>query len=82
MTEISSILEKLTPCTLIKGPMFNEPVIIITVTDLDDPVEIKGQGVNTNKVHTPYLSYDQVREIEFVKSDEPFVEMQKIQTCN
>jgi len=72
MTDISSILDKLTPGTLIKGPMFNEPVIIITITDLDDPVEIKGQGVNTNKVHTPYLSYDQVREIEFVKSEEPF----------
>ncbi|GEM_PF-2272066 len=36
MTQISSIIKKLTPDTRIKGPMFNEPVIIITVTDLGD----------------------------------------------
>lgn len=72
MTGISAIIERLIPDTLIKGPMFNEQVIIITVTDLSDPVKGIAWGVDTNTVFSPDVSNKQIQEIEFVKGKEPF----------
>ena len=65
-------LEDIKPNIIVRGPMFPEPVQVITTTPMGDSVKLIGKGLNTGKVHEPILSPDQIEKLEANPDKEPF----------
>jgi len=49
---------------VVTGPLFPEPVRIITVTPMGDSIRLIGQGLKSNQVHQPILTPDQILLLE------------------
>ena len=61
------------PNDILKGPVFPEPVQIITVTIyLDDAIKISGKGLNTREHYDSILTPDQLATLEVISQEEPF----------
>ena len=57
---------------ILRGPLFPEPVQVITVIPMGDAIKIIGKGLNTGKLHDPILSAEQLATLETTPEDEPF----------
>ena len=55
---------------VVTGPLFPEPVKIITVTPMGDSIRLIGQGLKSNQVHQPILTSDQILLLE-ASPDQP-----------
>lgn len=60
------------PNTLVKGPLFPEPVLVITTIPMGDSIKLLGKGLNTNQVYEPVLSLEQVALLTISPDKEPF----------
>lgn len=64
--------EQLKQGMIIRGSIFSEPVKVITVQPMMDGVKLFGQGINTNQVHQPFLTSEQIAQLEATPEQEPF----------
>lgn len=65
-------IDQLKPDIIIRGPIFPEPVKIITTIPMGDSVKLIGKGMNTGKVHEPILTPEQINKLEASPEKEPF----------
>ena len=66
------VLEQLKPNVIVRGPIFPEPVQVITTIPMGTSVKLIGRGLNTNFVHEPILSQEQLAQLEATPESEPF----------
>jgi hypothetical protein len=57
---------------ILRGPIFPEPVQVITVIPMVNAIKLIGKGLNTGRLHDPILSKEQLATLEFTPEDEPF----------
>ena len=65
-------LQDLKPNTIVRGPMFPEPVKIIRVVPMGGSIKLVGQGMNTGLVHQPILSPAQLANLQGSPEQQPF----------
>ena len=65
-------IDQLKPNITVRGPIFPEPVQIITTIPMGDSVKLIGKGLNTGQVHEPILNSDQLTQLEASPEKEPF----------
>jgi len=60
------------PNVILRGPIFAEPVKVITTIPMGDSIKIVGEGMQTGKVHQPILKEDQIAQLEFSSDKKPY----------
>lgn len=66
------LIEQLKPNIIVRGPIFPEPVQVIVAIPMGASVKLVGKGLNSNQVHEPILSAEQVAQLESTPEKEPF----------
>lgn len=66
------LIDQLKPNTIVRGPIFPEPVQVIVAVPMGASVKLVGKGLNSNQVHEPILSAEQVAQLESTPEREPF----------
>lgn len=67
------VLDQLKPNVIVRGPIFPEPVqVIVAIPMGDSSVKLVGKGLNSNLVHEPILSPEQLAQLEATPEKEPF----------
>ncbi|HQO63521.1 MAG TPA: DUF3883 domain-containing protein [Syntrophorhabdus sp.] len=64
--------DQLKPNIIVRGPIFPEPVQIITTIPMGDSVKLVGKGLKSQKVYEPILNADQLAKLEATPEKEPF----------
>lgn len=62
----------LKPNLVVQGPLFPEPVQIITTIPLGNSIKLIGKGLHTGLVHEPILSAEQIATLQANPDKEPF----------
>jgi SNF2 family DNA or RNA helicase len=70
--DITVSADRLKPNTIVRGPIFPEPVQVLVVVRLGESVKLIGKGLNTGQVYEPILSNDQLAKLEMTPEKEPF----------
>ena len=65
-------LDQLKPDVIVRGPLFPEPVKIISVSVRGTSVKIFGAGLNSNQVYQPILNQEQLDTLEVSSDKDPF----------
>ncbi len=60
------------PNTILTGPIFPEPVQVITTIPVGDSIKLIGKGLKTNKVYEPILDAEQISKLKLSPEKEPF----------
>lgn len=66
------LIDQLKPNIIVRGPIFPEPVQIITSVPMGDSVKLIGKGLKSQKVYEPILNVDQLAKLEATPEKEPF----------
>jgi hypothetical protein len=66
------LLDQLKPNIIVRGPIFPEPVQVIVAIPMGTSVKLIGKGLNTNQVHEPILSAEQLAQLVSTPEKEPF----------
>ena len=66
------LLDQLKPNIIVRGPIFPEPVQVIVAIPMGASVKLIGKGLNTNQVHEPILSAEQLAQLVSSPEKEPF----------
>src|SRR5208283_5158718 len=66
------LLDQLKPNIIVRGPIFPEPVQVIVAIPMGTSVKLIGKGLNTNQVHEPILSAEQLAQLVSTPEREPF----------
>ncbi len=66
------LIEQLKPNTIVRGPIFPEPVQVIVVIPVGTSVKLVGKGLNTNQVHELILNSEQLSQLQSSPEKEPF----------
>src|SRR5437764_11894017 len=66
------LLDQLKPNIIVRGPIFPEPVQVIVAIPMGASVKLVGKGLNTNQVHEPILSAEQLAQLVSTPEKEPF----------
>src|SRR5438477_12582975 len=66
------LLDQLKPNVIVRGPIFPEPVQVIVAIPMGTSVKLIGKGLNTNQVHEPILSAEQLAQLVSTPEKEPF----------
>src|SRR5712692_8171968 len=66
------LLDQLKPNIIVRGPIFPEPVQVIVAIPMGTSVKLIGKGLNTNQVHEPILSSEQLAQLVSTPEKEPF----------
>src|SRR2546428_13935580 len=66
------LLDQLKPNIIVRGPIFPEPVQVIVAIQMGTSVKLVGKGLNTNQVHEPILSAEQLAQLVSSPEKEPF----------
>ena len=64
--------DQLKPNVIVYGPIFPEPVQVITTIPLGESIKLIGKGLKSGKVHDPVLSLEQLATLEATPEQEPF----------
>jgi superfamily II DNA or RNA helicase len=65
--------EQLKPNVIVQGPLFPEPVEVLSVVPMGGGVvKLVGRGVHTNQVHQPILNAEQLAKLEASPEKQPF----------
>jgi SNF2 family DNA or RNA helicase len=64
--------EDIKPNVILRGPIFPEPVKVITTIPMGDSLKIVGEGMLSGKVHQPVLKGDQLRQLTISSEKKPF----------
>jgi hypothetical protein len=65
-------VEELKPNTIVRGPVFPEPVKVIRIVSVGNSIKLIGQGMTTGMVHQPILSPAQVASLQGTPDQAPF----------
>ncbi|MDP9439139.1 MAG: SNF2-related protein, partial [Actinomycetota bacterium] len=65
-------ITQLKPAVVVRGPLFPEPVQVITTLPIGDSVKLIGKGLESGRVHEPILSPEQLSMLEASPEKEPF----------
>lgn len=65
-------IEELTPDITVQGPLFPEPVQVITVARMGASVKLVGKGTHSNSVHERILTAEQLALLTAPPPREPF----------
>ena len=65
-------VDQLKPNAIVHGPLFSEPIQVITVTPLGESVKLVGQGLNTGRTYRPILTLEQLATLEASPDIIPF----------
>jgi hypothetical protein len=65
-------IDQLKPNTVVRGPIFPEPVQVILAVPMGNSVKLVGKGLKSGRVHEPILSLEQLRTLEATPVEEPF----------
>src|SRR5262245_45245810 len=63
---------ELRPGIIVRGPVFPEPIEVLTVTPLGGVTKIVGAGQKTGQVHQRVLHPNQLQLLEATPEHEPF----------
>lgn len=66
------LIDQLKPNIIVRGPIFPEPVQIITSIPMGDSVKLIGKGLKSLKVYEPILNAEQLAKLEATPEKEPF----------
>lgn len=66
------VLDQLKPNVIVRGPIFPEPVQIIVTIQMGTSIKLVGKGLNSNLIHEPILSPEQLAQLEATPEKEPF----------
>ena len=66
------LLDQLKPNIVVRGPIFPEPVQVITTLPMGAAVKLIGKGLNTGQVHEPILNAEQLAQLACTADREPF----------
>ena len=69
---IEELTSRLSPGAVVQGPLFPEPVEVITTAPMGESVKLVGKGLKTGRVHDPILSSTQLGELTVSPTTEPF----------
>ncbi len=72
MTSLQDYLEKLKPNAIVRGPLFPEPVQVITTQPMGQAIKLIGTGTRTNQTYLPVLDAEQLALLIFTPETEPF----------
>lgn len=72
MTNLQAFIEKLKPNVIVRGPLFPEPVQVITTLLIGESIKLVGTGTQTNRTYQPVLSPQQLVSLQFSPETEPF----------
>ena len=64
--------EELKANKILRGPIFPEPVQIISSIPMADAVKLVGEGINTGQVYESVLTPEQLATLETTPDIEPF----------
>ena len=64
--------DQLLPNSIVRGPLFPEPVQVITTTSMGTSVKLVATGVHTNQTYQPILAANQIALLEVNPQREPF----------
>lgn len=64
--------DELSPGVIVSGPLFPEPVQIITTVPMGESVKLVGRGLRTGRVHDPILNPLQLAQLTISPTQEPF----------
>jgi len=56
--------DQLKPNIIIQGPVFPEPVQVITIVPMGESIKLIGKGLSTGKVHEPILNNRPSRPVQ------------------
>ena len=62
---------QLKPDTIIRAPIFPEPVKIITTIVMGDQIKLIGTGLETNTTYQPVLSTDELAALQISPDIQP-----------
>ncbi len=65
-------VELLVPGAIVTGPLFPEPVEVLTTVPMGSSVKLLGRGIRTNQVHQPVLDAEQIAQLSVTPKDAPF----------
>lgn len=65
-------IDQLKSNVIVRGPILPEPVQVLMVIPMGASVKLIGKGLNTNQVHEPILSAEQLEQLESTPDKEPF----------
>jgi len=60
------------PNMILRGPIFPEPVQVITSIPMGEAIKLIGKGLNTGKLHDPILNKEHLGTLESTPEEEPF----------
>ncbi len=66
------LIDQLKPNIIVRGPIFPEPVQVITSVPMGDSVKLIGKGLKSQKVYEPILNVEQLAKLEATPEKEPF----------
>jgi superfamily II DNA or RNA helicase len=69
---VPTLNSPLSPNTIVRGPVFPEPVQIIVATTRASGMQIVGRGLNSNQVYDRILTNEQLGMLETSPATEPF----------
>lgn len=72
MTDSSIQLDQLKPNTIVRGPIFPEPVQVIVALPMGASIKLIGKGLRTGQVYEPVLSAGQLAMLQISPVDAPF----------
>ena len=65
-------IDQLKPDLIVTGPLFPEPVRIITTIPMGDSINLIAKGLRTNQVHEPVLTPEQIARLEANPETQPY----------
>ena len=68
----ASPFAQLSPGVVIQGPLFPEPVEVITTVSMGEALKLVGKGLRTGQVHDPILTPAQLAQLSISPAEEPF----------
>ncbi|MBU0768489.1 MAG: DEAD/DEAH box helicase, partial [Proteobacteria bacterium] len=69
---MGSIKENLKPNAVVKGPLFQEDIKVVTVIPMGDVIKLIGKGLKTGMFYEPVLNDEQLSKLEVMPEKEPF----------
>jgi SNF2 family DNA or RNA helicase len=72
LSDLQSYTDQLKPNVIVRGPIFPEPVQVITVIPMGDKIKLIGSGVQTNQTYQSILSLAQLATLGITPEQEPF----------
>ena len=65
-------INNLKPNSIVRGPIFPEPVQVILVTEVGESVKLVGKGLNSNQFYDPVLTTQQLAQLVVTPEKHPF----------